>query len=97
MEIRFNPLTGISSILTKECVCPKEYRRNKFQSPDGDFVYSDCDSCKDLAECKKRFQSPDGDFVYSDIGLLVVAGVAFNQFQSPDGDFVYSDQRSPPG
>ena len=40
--------------------------RDRFQSPDGDFVYSDaCDGCgKEIED--DRFQSPDGDFVYSD-------------------------------
>ena len=37
-----------------------------FQSPDGDFVYSD-EFCRiSSAGCGSTFQSPDGDFVYSD-------------------------------
>ena len=36
----FNPLSGISSILTGACV-PGSEGEIVFQSPDGDFVYSD--------------------------------------------------------
>ena len=38
----------------------------KFQSPDGDFVYSDMASTGDWKYLGFVFQSPDGDFVYSD-------------------------------
>ena len=37
----FNPLTGISSILTFENMSRREETVSEFQSPDGDFVYSD--------------------------------------------------------
>ena len=37
----FNPLTGISSILTRSRRGRLGSRANGFQSPDGDFVYSD--------------------------------------------------------
>ena len=37
-----------------------------FQSPDGDFVYSDYGVCFLSARWHEKFQSPDGDFVYSD-------------------------------
>ena len=37
-----------------------------FQSPDGDFVYSDLDDFFDEIYESSPFQSPDGDFVYSD-------------------------------
>ena len=37
----FNPLTGISSILTNGVVFFNALRLEQFQSPDGDFVYSD--------------------------------------------------------
>ena len=37
----FNPLTGISSILTSGLSSPDIVWDGKFQSPDGDFVYSD--------------------------------------------------------
>ena len=38
----------------------------KFQSPDGDFVYSDTPHQRMDEGGSKEFQSPDGDFVYSD-------------------------------
>ena len=38
----------------------------KFQSPDGDFVYSDWSTLLLLEREFGVFQSPDGDFVYSD-------------------------------
>ncbi len=39
----------------------------EFQSPDGDFVYSDR-AYRDMKEADAAgFQSPDGDFVYSDV------------------------------
>ena len=37
-----------------------------FQSPDGDFVYSDWEDAEEVRERRREFQSPDGDFVYSD-------------------------------
>ena len=48
----FNPLTGISSILTRGQAYPV-LLPDKFQSPDGDFVYSDNEVCwpdNDLAD-----------------------------------------------
>ena len=39
---------------------------HEFQSPDGDFVYSDRRAEARLLEEGYVFQSPDGDFVYSD-------------------------------
>ncbi len=38
----------------------------QFQSPDGDFVYSDLVGLGIIGAMAGRFQSPDGDFVYSD-------------------------------
>ena len=38
-----------------------------FQSPDGDFVYSDEVPWSVRYASKEMFQSPDGDFVYSDM------------------------------
>ena len=40
--------------------------RRKFQSPDGDFVYSDRPGSRIMPLPADLFQSPDGDFVYSD-------------------------------
>ena len=40
-SISFNPLTGISSILTWAAEMEAERVAIEFQSPDGDFVYSD--------------------------------------------------------
>ena len=90
-RLSFNPLTGISSILTCRSICRCYTAAGKFQSPDGDFVYSDAskwDSCSPSIEV---FQSPDGDFVYSDQWLVAYPRLADCLFQSPDGDFVYSD------
>ena len=42
----FNPLTGISSILTQGDYLRDHQIPREFQSPDGDFVYSDA-----LADC----------------------------------------------
>ena len=39
----------------------------KFQSPDGDFVYSDNPHHERVSISHDEFQSPDGDFVYSDV------------------------------
>ena len=41
-------------------------RDEEFQSPDGDFVYSDRCRHSSPALPGSVFQSPDGDFVYSD-------------------------------
>ena len=62
-----------------------------FQSPDGDFVYSD--EAQDAPNDTEvgTFQSPDGDFVYSDVLPALDRWGAGFSFQSPDGDFVYSD------
>ena len=68
---RFNPLTGISSILTQSSCSDAERRSPTFQSPDGDFVYSDGGSVPRCGWGLGVFQSPDGDFVYSDPGLWV--------------------------
>ena len=38
----------------------------RFQSPDGDFVYSDPTATVNPTGVLSSFQSPDGDFVYSD-------------------------------
>ena len=38
----------------------------EFQSPDGDFVYSDLRRGVQTNAAMVEFQSPDGDFVYSD-------------------------------
>ena len=48
-----------------------------FQSPDGDFVYSDPRAIRSTALWGIRFQSPDGDFVYSDVhfGVSLPVGV----------------------
>ena len=40
--------------------------RMEFQSPDGDFVYSDEYMVGEGEDDLRKFQSPDGDFVYSD-------------------------------
>ena len=46
-----------------------------FQSPDGDFVYSDAAERIASNGGGEEFQSPDGDFVYSDIsGCLGARG-----------------------
>ena len=67
-------------------------RRNpKFQSPDGDFVYSDDRDFTLDDGGEWSFQSPDGDFVYSDVEPTVQRPTIDRMFQSPDGDFVYSD------
>ena len=42
MDPGFNPLTGISSILTYVSPEIEVQADVGFQSPDGDFVYSDC-------------------------------------------------------
>ena len=64
----------------------------KFQSPDGDFVYSDLLEFMVVGPWVLVFQSPDGDFVYSDSGTISVTLGTEELFQSPDGDFVYSDE-----
>ena len=62
----FNPLTGISSILTSSTRFGNS-RTKEFQSPDGDFVYSDPEHrALIVGAALDLFQSPDGDFVYSD-------------------------------
>ena len=53
----------------------------EFQSPDGDFVYSDAGSTLSQTTMRLLFQSPDGDFVYSDpteVVILVATAVRFN-------------------
>ena len=87
----FNPLTGISSILTKRNPNLKREVLKKFQSPDGDFVYSDLQQVQARRCARTAFQSPDGDFVYSDTCLRSPRVPRDGSFQSPDGDFVYSD------
>ena len=63
-----------------------------FQSPDGDFVYSDVGEPPNSQTVSHRFQSPDGDFVYSDKSPNTSRWNNHGYlFQSPDGDFVYSD------
>ena len=89
---RFNPLTGISSILTNCREAMEQSVDYQFQSPDGDFVYSDAGSRFGIGGGAAEFQSPDGDFVYSDLGRPGRTRRKKNEFQSPDGDFVYSDE-----
>ena len=49
-----------------------------FQSPDGDFVYSDDSGVAVPLWAVILFQSPDGDFVYSDlIWFLSFKGTTF--------------------
>ena len=62
----FNPLTGISSILTDLAWRLGPGEDLSFQSPDGDFVYSDLKKTNAEMSVEEKFQSPDGDFVYSD-------------------------------
>ena len=64
--LRFNPLTGISSILTLTLLALLLTPVGAFQSPDGDFVYSDWVRFRPGSGPTCTFQSPDGDFVYSD-------------------------------
>ena len=88
----FNPLTGISSILTIGLDVQRLGQEPWFQSPDGDFVYSDPCAWVWRGSQNIGFQSPDGDFVYSDRPTGPPGSWSYNVFQSPDGDFVYSDE-----
>ena len=90
-DLRFNPLTGISSILTNARGRCLAHLLLEFQSPDGDFVYSDKVDLRSKSTVAGPFQSPDGDFVYSDLGRGTHTRRLHYEFQSPDGDFVYSD------
>ncbi len=47
----FNPLTGISSILTRKQPLGPPSNRWSFQSPDGDFVYSDSGTQSSSSPC----------------------------------------------
>ena len=87
----FNPLTGISSILTSVLLNHAWVGSYWFQSPDGDFVYSDAPYIRTPLTDAREFQSPDGDFVYSDALSSSPGRCSLEWFQSPDGDFVYSD------
>ena len=52
-----------------------------FQSPDGDFVYSDTQHGDLSYNGGHLFQSPDGDFVYSDMSTSrsqAGSGTSFN-------------------
>ena len=90
--VSFNPLTGISSILTDTLGWGFAAQSETFQSPDGDFVYSDARLDSGHSGLVIEFQSPDGDFVYSDEIATLAAILTWRLFQSPDGDFVYSDK-----
>ena len=94
MDQCFNPLTGISSILTESVLGATASRGGKFQSPDGDFVYSD------KGPAAPPFLRGRGGFnPLTGISSILTCwngrrtGLLVWRFQSPDGDFVYSDNR----
>ena len=58
--VGFNPLTGISSILTIVKSRDEAVQDLEFQSPDGDFVYSDLASIVPLEAAAIRFNPLTG-------------------------------------
>ena len=57
----------------------------EFQSPDGDFVYSDVVPALLVVFMLFPFQSPDGDFVYSDFVLRDTKHIPFIGFNPLTG------------
>ena len=89
-DVCFNPLTGISSILTYLHYSSARPASRGFQSPDGDFVYSD-ETADPLVLLGPFCFNPLTGISSILTGSWPVIHSAICKFQSPDGDFVYSD------